>query len=36
LPDTLVADRERPLGLHRPRAGAGLAADDGPVNALDV
>ena len=32
----LVADRERPLGLHRPRAGSGLAPDDGPVDVRQV
>jgi hypothetical protein len=36
LPDALVAERERPLGLHRPRTGAGLAADDGPVDVRQV
>src|SRR3546814_2295332 len=29
----LVADRARPVGMHRPRAGPALAADDDPVNA---
>ena len=36
LSDALVAERERPLGLHRPRAGSGFAADNGPVDVCQV
>jgi hypothetical protein len=36
LPEALVAERERPLGLHWSCAGTGLAADDGPVDVRQI
>lgn len=34
--DALISDRARPFGLDRAGAGAAFAADDDPVDAVEV